>query len=108
MVAEGTRKKIVYVIFIGAVIYGVVNFAGRGGSSGADTSAPTIEPLAAASVGSPSVVDTVSDEAYEWIRDPFAYGRLASAGESVETQTTRFQAGSDIRGERPSDGNHQW
>ncbi len=91
MVAEGTRKKIVYVIFIGAVIYGVVNFTGRSGSSGAETSAPTIEPLAAANVGSSNAVDTVAGISYEWRRDPFAYGWSASSVEETETRVTRFQ-----------------
>ena len=88
--AESTRKRIVYVVFIGAVIYGAVNFTGRGGNKGADTSAPTIEPLAAASVGSLNSVDTIAGESYEWRRDPFAYGRSVSPNENTETRVTRF------------------
>ncbi len=91
MVAEATRKRIVYVIFVGAVIYGAVNFAGRGGGDGTDASVPTIEPLATASVGSSIAVDSVKGRNYEWKRDPFAFGRSTSYGEKVETQITRLK-----------------
>ncbi len=91
MAAEGTRKKVVYVVFIGAVIFGAVNFAGRGGGSETDLSAPTIEPLAAAAGGSLTAADTVVGGAYEWARDPFAYGRAAATGGGAEVRVTRFQ-----------------
>lgn len=91
MVADATRKKIVYIIFVGAVIYGAVNFTGRGGRSGTDNSTPTIVPLVAASVGSSISVDSVTGRTYEWRRDPFVTGRPAAFGERAETQTTRFK-----------------
>lgn len=91
MVADSTRKRVVYIVFIGAVIFGVVNFTGRGGNTGADVPEPTIEPLAAASIGSSNAVDTVAGISYEWRRDPFAYGWSASSVEETETRVTRFQ-----------------
>lgn len=91
MAAENTRKKIVYLIFVAAVIYGGVNFAGRRGNRAGDTGAPTIEPLATAVVAGIAAPDSTLLERYEWTRDPFAYGVVTAKGTQTEIRTARFQ-----------------
>lgn len=91
MATENTRKKIVYLIFVGAVIYGAVNFGGRRGSSNGDTGSPTIEPLAEAGISRIGTMDSTSLERYEWTRDPFAYGSATASGAQTEVRATRFQ-----------------
>lgn len=91
MVSEDTRKKIVYLIFIGAVIYGAVSFVGRKGNSSVDLAAPTIEPVATAAVGEIAGIDSIASERYEWTRDPFAYGVVSMEGTQTEVRASRFQ-----------------
>lgn len=70
---ENKRKKIVYLIFVAAVIYGVINFAGRASRKTDMSSAEPIPAVEAAAVAI-APVDTATALEYEWARDPFSYG----------------------------------
>ena len=87
---ENKRKRLVYLIFACAVIYGVINFAGRGKRTAGDVALPTIEPINVASVGG-AASDTLAPEGYSWERDPFAYGRASTSGGNTEERVTKFQ-----------------
>lgn len=83
---ERKRKKLVYLMFVGAVIYGAVNFMGRGKSVDAPTEYPTVAPLQA-SAGIAATTDSLEVSESGWARDPFAYGSSSGGGHSEERQT---------------------
>lgn len=87
---ENKRKKLVYLIFVCAVVYGVINFASRGKTTTDEATLPTIEPISVATAGA-TPADSMSLEGYTWDRDPFAYGRASARGGAVDERVTKFQ-----------------
>jgi hypothetical protein len=67
---ERTRKRIVYLVFLAALIYGAFNFLGPHRSkvtpTGTNEALATIQPLQTA-----GTISTASADTTEWGRDPF-------------------------------------
>ena len=80
---EQNRKKIVYLVFVAAVIYGVVNFLGsRPGNTVSSTqqaASATVQPMGSEGTKIAATADTL-----EWKRDPFA-----RSGKSATTKKPR-------------------
>ncbi len=81
---EKTRKRIVYLVFVAAIIYGVVNLVPRTRSANeAAVTVPTIEPLVPlpAAPSESAIAEAHNDD---WGRDPFAYGAATVAPDEPE------------------------
>jgi hypothetical protein len=87
---EKTRKNLVYLVFVAALIYGAVNFLGsRGGGpvqSASQQQVATLQPLEPGAVNSGASADTSV-----WGRDPFA--RAVKTGPAAkQAETLRLSA----------------
>lgn len=85
--AEATRKKIVYLIFVTALIYGAFHFLSHKAKTGTDYSAAAIAPITGEL---PTPGDSIGKPDFDWQRDPFAYGRASSDGSGMRDRVPRF------------------
>ncbi len=87
---ERTRKRIVYLIFVAALIFGALNLLGprrsSPGSGSTDTEIATIQPLVTGSMKNSPVADNS-----EWGRDPFVRAGQVSRA-VVQQETFRLSA----------------
>lgn len=76
--SETTRKRVVYLVFVGAVIYGAVTFFGRGVQRYEQSSSASQYEVEMPLVSLPQfAVD--DDTSFGWGRDPFARSRRSRA-----------------------------
>lgn len=97
---EKTRKRIVYLVFVAAIIYGAVNLAPRSRTATeATVDIPTIEPLLTQPAPQVDSAASPSHSDDEWGRDPFAYGAAGAApDQSDERVGLRMTAVSEANG----------
>ncbi len=83
---EKARKRIIYVIFIGAIAFGVINLSGRKSTIAPSDSTGNLPPALAATAVQPTASADSIPEA-EWGRDPFVQRRNQQAGRLEDAST---------------------